>query len=108
MTEMADFSFTRADLDALTEKLGETATALTTQQWDLLLAIFAAAADHIKVDPADATSGTLPGAEITGNGAIIESPGESSADELRDQLLRAYTPGRRRHPRGFGESITPG
>jgi hypothetical protein len=104
---MTEITYSRTEIDNLTRKLGEFAKAkLEDPEWALLLAIFAAAADRVVVSE-DTHSGTFPGVQISGTVEIIESPGESDAEKLRDQLLRAHTPGKV-PPRGSGDSVTPG
>jgi len=104
MTEKNDFSFTRKDVDGLTDALAKMAVLLDQKEWGLLLAIFAAAADHIKLSK-NTRSGTLPGVQIMGDGEKVEDPGQADARELRDQLLQAYIPGRQ--PPGSVGSVTP-
>ena len=89
---MADLKFTREEVDGLIDRLSSVATEFTKSEWSLLLAIFAAAADQVKSGP-DKTWGTLPAPEIDGNIKKVEDPGESTAEELREQLLRSYVPG---------------
>ena len=95
---MADLQFTRADIEALTDRLASVASTLSKSDLELLLAIFATAADKVESSP-DKTSGTLPMAEVNDNV-------ETSSDELRDQLLRAYVPGTPT-PMTFGMKVTP-
>jgi hypothetical protein len=102
---MPEITFNRDDIDRLTRKLGRFATELTNSEWALLLAIFAAAAGAV-TPPEPTTSGTLPGAQISGNGETVENPRETDADVLRQQLLNAYTPGKA-PPQSFGDSVTP-
>ncbi len=89
---MALFKFTWKEVDVLTDRLGSVATGLTEKEWSLLLAIFAAAADQVESGP-DKTWGTLPAPEIDGDIEKVEDPGESTAEELREQLLQSYVPG---------------
>jgi hypothetical protein len=103
---MAEVTYTRAEIDRLTDKIGRFAKEhLTKKEWDLLLAIFAAAADDVTAIE-DPRRGTLPGVEIDDE-VIVENPDESDAEQLRDQLLRAHTPGRVPPAKGVGESVTP-
>jgi hypothetical protein len=95
---MASVTFTREEIDRLTDKLGSLASKLTEPEWELLLAIFAAAADKVGASQ-DPKSATLPGIQS-------ENPRESTARQLRDQLLRAYAPGRT-PPDHEGDSVTP-
>jgi hypothetical protein len=102
---MAEVAFNRVQIDELTLKLGRFAKAqLDETEWELLLAIFAAAADKL-LPSQNKESGTLPGVEIEGNAEPVQNPKESDAVELREQLLRAYIPGRQ--PPGNLSSITP-
>lgn len=89
---MATFKFTWEELDVLTARLSSVATGLTKKEWGLLLAIFAAAADQVESGP-DKKWGTLPAPEIDGDIEKVEDPGESTAEELREQLLLSYVPG---------------
>ena len=103
---MTEIRYSREEIDNLTQKLGEFAKAkLEDPEWALLLAIFAAAADGLKVSP-DTKTGTFAGVEISDTVEVVESPGESDAETLRDQLLRAHTPGKV-PPKGSGDSVTP-
>jgi len=95
---MASVTFTKEEIDRLTDKLGSVASALTEPEWELLLAIFAAAADKVTASQ-NPHSAALPGVPS-------ENPGESTARQLRDQLLRSYSPGRT-PPDHQGDSVTP-
>ena len=88
---MAPFKFTWKEVDVLTDRLSSVATELTESEWSLLLAIFAAAVDQVKSGP-DKKWGTLPAPEIDGDIEKVEDPGESTAAELREQLLLSYLP----------------
>lgn len=103
MAEVDDFSFTRADIETLTAELGEFATKLTKQQWGLLLAIFAAAANHVETG-INSDQGKLPGVTV-GRIKRVDDPGSADAGKLRDQLRRAYTPGR--PPASIVDRVTP-
>lgn len=102
---MTDLTFNHEEIDRLTRRLGDLAVGLTPSEWALLLAIFAAAADKVVISP-DEHSGTLPAAQISGDGETIDDPARADARALRQQLLGAYTPGKT-PPQGFGESVTP-
>jgi hypothetical protein len=102
---MTEVTFNKAQIDELTIKLGRCAKAqLDEKEWELLLAIFAAAADKLTLSQ-DGESVTLPGVQLEGNGEPIQNPRESDAQELREQLQLAYIPGRQ--PPGSVSSITP-
>jgi hypothetical protein len=103
---MADFKFTREEVDVLTDRLSTVATGLTKSEWTLLLAIFAAAVDQVKSGP-DKTWGTLPAPEVNGNIEKVEDPRESTAEELREQLLQSYVPGGPPPPRPIVFRVTP-
>jgi hypothetical protein len=102
---MPDITFDWHQVKRLTNALGRFSTELDREEWALLLAIFAAAADKIDPSP-DGKSGTLPAAQIRGNGETVEDPRESDAVELREQLLDAYTPGKS-PPQGFSDNVHP-
>jgi hypothetical protein len=103
---MTEITYSRKETDNLTQKLGEFAKAkLEDPEWALLLAIFAAAADRVVVSE-DTHSGTFAGVEISGIVEVVESPGESDVETLRDQLFHAHTPGKV-PPKGNGDSVTP-
>jgi hypothetical protein len=102
---MTDVTFNRKAIDDLTLKLGECAKAqLEEPEWNLLLAIFAAAADKL-VPSETKESGTLPGPQIDPDEKTDTTYAESDAEELREQLLHAYIPGK--HPPGKLSSVTP-
>jgi hypothetical protein len=96
MAETKNFSFTRRDILDLTNELSAFAkeTKLGKDKWALLLAIFAAAADHVEVERVGET-GKFSGIAIRGNAdQEIESPARKTVEELRDQLRGAYIPGK--------------
>ena len=102
---MTDVTFNRKEIDDLTLKLGECAKAqLEEPEWNLLLAIFAAAADKL-VSSETKESGTLPEPQIDPGEKTDKTYAESNAEELRGQLLHAYIPGK--HPPGKLSSVTP-
>jgi hypothetical protein len=104
--EMAVVSFNKEQIDELTIKLGRFAKAqLDETEWELLLAIFAAAADKLVISQDDEYSVTLPGVQLEGDGEPVQNPKESEAAELREQIQLAYIPGRQ--PPGDIASITP-
>jgi len=90
---MTDLTFTRADIDGLTEKLGSFATQLNESEWDLLLAIFAVAVDYVESSP-DKKSGRLPASQIRGDRKKVENPSQSTSAELRDQFRYAFSRGK--------------
>lgn len=89
---MADLQFSWEVVSELTERLSRVAHELSEEEWALLLAVFATAADRVESGP-DKTSGTLPEAEISERPRKIEDPSDENSEELREQLLHAYTPG---------------
>jgi hypothetical protein len=95
MAETKNFSFTRDDILDLTDELSNFAKEkkLSKEQWALLLAIFAVAADHVEVERVGAT-GKFSGVAIRGNAdQEVESPARKTVEELREQLRGAYVPG---------------
>lgn len=90
---MNEFSYTRDDIDELTHRLAQCATELSKQQWDLMLAIFAAAADRVDIGT-DTSRGTLPGAQVNVSEGTIENPEEATVKQLREQLRKAHIPGK--------------
>jgi hypothetical protein len=101
MAETSDFSFTNRDIADLTGKLSKFAKAelLNDKDWGLLLAIFAAAADHVQVGQ-DPTQGTFSGIAIKNlvtkvdTALEVRAPAVMDAGELLDQLRGAYIPGK--------------
>jgi hypothetical protein len=90
MTEMNPVTFTKEDILELTNHLSEFAEkGLSQEEWNLLVAIFAAAATHVQVSD-NAPQGTIPGVKVP--------PKPQSAAKLRDQLRKAYIPGRPPEP----------
>jgi hypothetical protein len=85
MPEMYDFTFTKDDINALIQKLAQFADYLTEQEWGLLLAIFAAAANQVEISP-DQTQRRFSRVVIKGE----LDPREKTVEELRDQLRKAY------------------
>jgi len=100
MAETKNFSFTKDDILDLTNELSKFAKEkeLSKEQWSLLLAIFATAADHVEVERGS-TRGKFSGIAIRGNAdQEVESPARKTVEELREQLRGAYVP---------GEPVTP-
>jgi hypothetical protein len=85
MPEMYDFTFTNDDINALIQKLAQFAGDLTEQEWGLLLAIFAAAANQVEIGP-DQTQAKFSRVVIKGE----PDPEGKTLEELRDQLRKAY------------------
>ena len=85
MSEMYDFTFTKDDIDILIQKLAQFADYLNEQEWGLLLAIFAAAANQVEFSP-DQTQRKFSRVVIKGEPDLREK----TVEELRDQLLNAY------------------
>lgn len=102
--ETSDISFTRRDIDGLTDALSKMAGQLTRRQWSLLLSIFAAAAGNLEIDDDDTSKGTFSGVRIDGN--PITGPRQKDVKELRNQLRQAHMPAK---PPGkpLGFMVTP-
>jgi hypothetical protein len=87
-----DFEFTIDNVKSLVQKL-TVQQDLSRQEYVLLLAIFAAAAARAEVvNPKTGTS-TLPLADVVGK-ASGSHDGYASVEDLRQQLLKAYIPGK--------------
>ena len=87
---VADLHFTLAQVTSLAEKLSKV-QGLSTEERDLLLAIFAAAAARAKVINEKAGTSTLPEAEVSSQAS---KPSDDVTPEiLQSQLLNAYIPG---------------
>ena len=98
-----DLQFTSKDFDGLVNTLSEIAGTLTKGQWGLLLSIFAAAAGHVEVSPAK-TKGKFSGVKVK-DGKVIENPKGKEVEVLREQLRKAYMPGR--PPSSIGFMVSP-
>jgi hypothetical protein len=109
MKETNDPSFTKHDIYTLTTKLGKLAveSPLTKEEWNLLLGIFGAAANHLEVG-ADKTRGTFPGVDVKGKSPKVDDPAGKDARELRDQLRQAYIPGKTPAPIVYRVTPPPG
>lgn len=101
--ETSDISFSRRDIDGLTDALSKMASQLTRRQWSLLVSIFAAAAANLEIDD-DTSKGTFSGVKI--DGKPISGPKQKDVKELRDQLRKAHMPAK---PPGkpLGFMVTP-
>ena len=95
-----DFSFTHKNIVDLTDKLSQYAKGnLSDEEWGLLLAIFAAAADHVEVGP-DPTQGTFSGIAIKNletkvdTALEVRAPADEDVGMLLGQLRGAYIPGK--------------
>jgi hypothetical protein len=95
MSETPDILFTRSDVLTLTQKLGKFAAEnpLTKGEWGLLLAVFAAAANHAEIGK-DRSEGKFSGVKAKGDVPTVDDPAGKTPAELREQLRRAYIPGR--------------
>jgi hypothetical protein len=86
---MDDLEFSRQDIENLTQKLST--LELTEQERELLLAIFAAAADRAR--PSGPGEATLPPASSARAGeAEAATDEQETLADLQQQLLDAYTP----------------
>jgi hypothetical protein len=88
---MADVEFTRKDIEDLARKLSTLQPFLSDQERQLLLAIFATAADHAESTGPGGAS--LPAASIRGQEADAGAADQVTAEGLQQQLLSAYVPG---------------
>jgi hypothetical protein len=89
---MADLTFTRQQIDELTERLGSLAADLGEPQRRLLLAIFAAGVDKVESDLND-KSGAPPAPKASGGPQKAEGAEAPDAGKLRDQLRKSFVPG---------------
>jgi hypothetical protein len=91
---VADLNFTLAEVTSLAQKLSAVQNlqeSLTGPERDLLLAIFAAAADRAQVVNAQSGESTLPQAAVAQT--VQEAIPVVTPEILKDQLLQAYIPG---------------
>ncbi len=104
MPEMKNFPFTNRDIEGLIDALSKMAVDahLPKGQWGLLLAIFAAAANHVEIS-ANKTQGKFSGIKV--DGGVIDDPKDKGVEELRKQLQNAYMPGR--PPTSIVSMVTP-
>jgi hypothetical protein len=87
---MADLEFNRDDIVSLIEKVSSLQPHFSTQELQLLMSIFALAAEHTV--PTDTPQvAMLPEATAPGQQAGGTEP--ATVDELQQQLLQAYIPG---------------
>jgi len=89
---MANVEFKQQDIKDLVDKLGGILDSLSEQERILLVAIFAAAANHAVVSGKDLAM--LPVPKIRGERRREGGRGELTAEELKEQLLKAYVPGK--------------
>jgi hypothetical protein len=75
---MADLEFSRDDIVSLIEKVSTLQPSFSTQELQLLMAVFELAGEH-----------TAP---VDGPRETPERPDPATVDELKEQLLQAYTP----------------
>ncbi len=86
---MADLEFSRDDIVSLIEKISTLQPDFSDQEFQLLLSIFALAAEHAW--PAgEPQTAILPEAAAPGQQPGV---GPATVDELQQQLLQAYIPG---------------
>jgi hypothetical protein len=88
---MADMEFSRDDIASLIEKISTLQPDLSDQDRQLLMSIFALAAEHTGPAGGPEAAVTLP--EPATPDQQAEGDGPATVDELRRQLLEAYTPG---------------
>jgi hypothetical protein len=98
-----DFQFTYEDFEGLIDALSKMAIGLPKGQWGLLLSIFAAAAGHVEVSEAK-PEGKFSGVRVK-DGKVIEDPRGKEVRALREQLQKAYMPGR--PPNSIGFMVSP-
>ena len=88
---MADLEFDKQDIEDLAQKLSTLGPVFNNEERQLLLAIFAAAADAANAATPDSPA-TLPMAE-----SPVPAPAtgdyNATLENLKQQLLRAYSPG---------------
>jgi hypothetical protein len=90
---MADMEFSRQDLEDLVRKVSQLQPYLSDTERQLLMAIFAAAAERAKAfGPKQAA--TLPEAESSGQPAGDGTGAQPTPEDLQRQLLAAYIPGK--------------
>lgn len=91
---MANLEFNQQDIENLVDKLVPVTGTLTEQERMLLVAIFAAAAN--RAEQSDPDAALLPAPEIWGHsrGAGARRKQQPTADQLKQQLLNGYVPGK--------------
>jgi hypothetical protein len=90
---MADMEFSRQDLEDLVRKVSQLQPYLSERERQLLMAIFAAAAERAKpFGPKQAA--TLPEAEGARPPAGDQTGEQPTPADLQRQLLAAYIPGK--------------
>lgn len=104
MSEMSNVPFTSGDIEGLTDRLGRFASKLTPPEWRLLLAIFVSASNNFEA-ASDTTQGQSSGPPESKGGKVKEPPKGMTPEQLRDQLRKAYIPGKAPPPKKF--QVTP-
>jgi hypothetical protein len=87
---MDEVKFERGEVRDLIDHLSSLADDLSPNERKLLVAIFAAAADHVKIGR-DKTEGTLTAVRFK-DAEKVEAAGGRAVDKLRQQLREAYVP----------------
>jgi hypothetical protein len=86
---MAELEFSRDDIVSLIEKISTLQPDFSDQELQLLMSIFALAAEHV-MPAGELQTAMLPEAVAPGQQA---GGGPATVDELQQQLLQAYIPG---------------
>jgi hypothetical protein len=102
MSETSTGLFASEDIDKLIDRLGRcvSESELTPQQWRLLVAIFSSASSHFEV-ASDTTQGQPSGAPEGKGEKVSKPPKEMTPKQLREQLHKAYVPGKAPPPFNF-------
>jgi hypothetical protein len=89
---MADLEFNKQDIENLAQKLATLWDKFSPQERDLLLAIFANAADNVN-PPGPKQPATLPAASNSAQALVAGANYEATLANYQQQLLTAYVPG---------------
>ena len=89
---MADLEFNKKDIEGLAAKLANHWGDFSEQERELLLAIFASAAGHVK-PPGPKQPATLPAAANSAAPPAGAADHEATLANFRQQLLTAYIAG---------------
>jgi hypothetical protein len=88
MSETSDVPFRSEEVDALTDRLSRFASALSPEEWRLLLAILDSASSNF-----EQVADTPPKAPASKDAKRKPSE-EMTAKQLRDKLRKTYIPGK--------------
>jgi hypothetical protein len=90
---MTDFVFNKDQIESLCEKISKLQSELTPEEVNLLLAIFAVAADQAKPRGNRGLEGTLPQSIADVQPVSPTADDQDKIEHLKQQLLNSYIPG---------------